>query len=260
MTKNQGAFDELKSLLLAEERHENQRITESLREELLEKVAELESELNDPNRFASKIEGAKGEIVDVLGPVMGKMIRKYIQNEIALINEKIETSKDKIFSSQFWVDKFRFGKKTSPITTMIDNPIIKEILIIGKDSGLLLGQYAQESISDVDMVSGMLTAIKSFVETTFDSNIENELGMIDYGDYKIMIHGQGTYYYAVIFKGTAKRVFQEIMIEELDQFSVLHLKSVNQLEVDRETRILLQEEMISYFNETCKKLEKRLYS
>lgn len=37
----------------------------------------------------------------------------------------------------------------------------------GKESGLLIGSYSRGNIADKDMISGMLTAIKSFVEDAF---------------------------------------------------------------------------------------------
>ena len=69
-------FEELRHLILESDRESNAQQND----EILKKLDELETELNDPEKFAAVIQQSKAEIIDVLGPVMGKMIKKFITN------------------------------------------------------------------------------------------------------------------------------------------------------------------------------------
>ena len=61
---------------------------------------------------------------------------------------------------------------------------------------------------DKDMISGMLTAIKSFVEDAFKTGNDN-LESIEYGLYNIHIQNFKTYYIAVVVHGVFDTNYQE---------------------------------------------------
>ena len=94
MSGEKDHFEELRNLILESDRENYAKKNE----QILAKLDELEKELNDPEKFAAVIQQSKAEIIDVLGPVMGKMIKKFISSEIARLKESIETKSKAIFS------------------------------------------------------------------------------------------------------------------------------------------------------------------
>jgi len=151
-----------------------------------------------------KLKASQAEILDVIYPVMGKMIKKYIQHQFELlresINQQIEDQKKRIFPN-------RRSKTTTAITladqllSQIDISTIHEIYVIQKHSGILLGSYSGSDVIDRDALAGMLTAIKSFVEDAFKQD-QQELEIIRYQNYQIFVYNLYTYYIAVAVEGS----------------------------------------------------------
>ena len=97
MPTEKDHFEELRHLILESDRENYAQQNERI----MEKLDELEKELNDPEKFAAVIQQSKAEIIDVLGPVMGKMIKRFITSEINRLKQNIETKSKAIFSFQF---------------------------------------------------------------------------------------------------------------------------------------------------------------
>ena len=179
-------FEQLRHLILQGDREENARNTA----EILEKIDELERELNDPEKFAGVIQQSKEEVIDVLGPVMGKMIKKFISSEMERLKQNVEERCKAIFSLSFLKRKLK-----SKVTGVSESELaigesvsssLFQIFVIEKKTGLFIGQYSPEDLLDPDLVSGMLSAIKSFVESAFGQE-NSELESLEYSSYKTML-------------------------------------------------------------------------
>jgi hypothetical protein len=94
-SKNQ--FEELRKIILADDREENNKRNQRL----LEKIDVLEKQLNDPDEFAKVLHYSKDQVLDMLGPQVGKLIRKFIRSEIERINEEINKRRKALFSFNF---------------------------------------------------------------------------------------------------------------------------------------------------------------
>ena len=86
MSQTPDQFEELRRLILESDRENYAQ----QHQKILEKLDELEHELNDPEKFAGVIQKSKQEVIDVLGPVMGKMIKRFISSEIDRLKQSIE--------------------------------------------------------------------------------------------------------------------------------------------------------------------------
>jgi len=143
--------------------------------------------------LAEQIKNSKDQVVEALYPIMGKMIKKYISQEISLLTERINTQLEDSFSTKNWKRKFKswFGgvrEEELLLSELTKISKVEQVLVIEKNSGMLIGQYAKAETIDKDMVSGMLTAIKSFVEDAFQGESQN-LELIEYELYHIHIRG-----------------------------------------------------------------------
>ncbi|MGB5417485.1 cell envelope biogenesis protein OmpA, partial [Algibacter sp.] len=118
-----------------------------------------------------EIKNSQDAVVEALYPILGQMIKRYVQHEMKLLSERINNQVNKTFSFKRF---FRKAKSKAAGINESDlllqeqsNAQIEQVIIIEKGSGLLLAEYSKNKMADEDMVAGMLTAIKSFVEDAF---------------------------------------------------------------------------------------------
>lgn len=169
-----------------------------------------------------EIANSRDQVVEALYPIMGKMIKRYVQNEIKRLSETINKKVSKTFSLASIKRKFKSkvtGVKESDLLLIeADPPVINEIFVIQKGSGILLGNLSKTETLDKDMVSGMLTAIKSFVEDAFSGGSQN-LEAIEYELYTIHIQNFFSYYIAVVVSGNYNRSFESKIENKLLKLS-----------------------------------------
>ena len=119
----------------------------------------------------TEIKNSQADVVEALYPIMGKMIKKYIQNEISMLVDRINSNMKRTFSFKGIKQAFktRFSKKREAELVLRDQmqPVIEQIMVIEKGSGLLISEFSRTNGIEEDMVAGMLTAIKSFAEDAF---------------------------------------------------------------------------------------------
>lgn len=172
----------------------------------------------------------KDEVVDALYPIMGKMIKKYVAQEIKLLQERIDNQFSFIAR---WKMKMRsfFGnvKEEELILSQMGSAQIQQVFLIERDSGILKASYSKSKTIDEEMISGMLTAIKSFVEDAFQQKGQN-LELIEYEFYHIHLQSFVTHYVAVVLSGNytnrAKNRLQDIIFNFYKDFMEMNLDLV----------------------------------
>ena len=127
-------------------------------------------------------------------------------------------------------------KEGDLVLSELSDAEVNEVFVIQKGSGLLLGNYSLTDTMDKDMISGMLTAIKSFVEDAFKGGNQN-LEAIEYELYSIHIQNFHSYYIAIVVSGTYTREFESRIENKLlslsdqlsPQIATLELEEVNSI-------------------------------
>ena len=228
-------FDKLKEILLEQDREE--------RNALAERLADLDEQVNSRERLEPKVEPilrdqqdqfkrdfpklmgpqitesikkqikeSQDEVVEVLYPIIGRMIKKYITNEIQKLSERVDQQMEMAFSWEGWKIRIKAWISGTPqkdmVLSKLIEPKVQEILVIEKNSGLLMGSFSKNEGVDKDMVAGMLTAIKAFVEDAFQGEVQ-ELESIDYENYKIILKSFNSFYVAVVVSGTLNAEFRD---------------------------------------------------
>lgn len=182
----------------------------------------------------AEIQKNKDEVVEAIYPILGKMIKKYIAHEIKLLSEKINRQlsfKDKV---KAW---YKGSSKKREIINNLASCQIEQVLLVEKDSGILRASYSNTQTIDEEMISGMLTAIKHFVEDAFVTKDQN-LELIDYELYHIHLQSFKNYYIAVVLSGTyttqAKDKVQNLIFDFFEKFTrlegyrTLDMENINQ--------------------------------
>lgn len=169
-----------------------------------------------------KLKSSQDELLDVIYPVMGKMIRKYVNQQFLELKESLDQQLERLFSVRSWKTRikamFMGVQESEMLLRDMDKATIEEVYVIERDSGILLGHYSQNETIDRDVVAGMLTAIKSFVEDAFVKESQ-DLEMINYGTYNIFLHSFHRYYMAVVLDGSLSSTDKDQLSGKLLDFA-----------------------------------------
>ncbi len=165
-----------------------------------------------------QIENAKDDVVDALYPVIGKTIRRSIaeamKNLAEMVNRKIENALRL---------NLIFIKLKSKITGVPEEQIflksalpfyIHDIFYIHKETGILVSHVSNKKDShhaDEDIISGMLTAIRSFSKNAFSEDEDRDLKEIEYDDRQIILEGGPHAYLAFVVSGIYPNHFSKAM-------------------------------------------------
>ena len=110
----------------------------------------------------------------------------------------------------------------------------------------MLGSAALYPSVNRDVVAGMLTAIKSFVEDAFERENE-DLEMIQYGTYRILIQTYPFYYFAMALSGSVSSAESERLrgqvLDFIEKTDSLRIDDINE-EVQNKISQELEEHFI----------------
>ena len=169
----------------------------------------------------SQIRKSRDDVVQALYPIIGQLIKKYIQREIKILSEKIDQRIDQGTSPQLiWArirSWFTGVNYHDLVIRSAREPVVEEIFVVENESGLLLGNFSRSKTMDKDMISGMLTAIKAFVEDAFKKESQ-QLETIEYDLYKIYIQSFQKFYVAVVLSGVLTESFKNRLDEQILAF------------------------------------------
>ncbi len=173
-------------------------------------------------------------ISDILFPIMMPAIRKAVAEALKKMIDSLNTTLENGFSPQRVGWRFKAmlsGKSYAEI--VLSNAYIfqvKQVFLIHKKTGLLLNEssdYRDAVTKDADMVSSMLTAIKDFVQDSFNVEQKNELETIKVGQFNIWIEQGPGAIIAAIVEGNAPSGFRTILKETIEK---VHLKQSYELD------------------------------
>lgn len=175
-----------------------------------------------------QIANSQDQVVEALYPILGKMVKRYIQNELRLLSDNINNKVNNTFTFKGLQRKlkalFTGVKESDLILSELDAVKLLEVFVIKKGSGMLLGNYSNQQTLDKDMISGMLTAIKSFVEDAFQGESQNLEG-IEYELNRIHIQNFHSYYLAAVVSGN----FTPQLESELEDLILQHSDNLSEL-------------------------------
>lgn len=184
-----------------------------------------------------QIKDSQDEMVDALYPILGKLIKKFVSKEMERLSEQIDRQISETFSWHAWKRRFRGWIKGESEKDRIFTDLLKakveEVFIVDKESGLLAGSWSRADLADRDMIAGMLTAIKGFVEQAFSKG-DQELETIEYDNYKLLIRNFHTYYITIVVSGVVSAEFKSMLTDLMLSFAERYKISVRQ-DLDGET-------------------------
>ncbi|AFZ05637.1 OmpA/MotB domain protein [Oscillatoria nigro-viridis PCC 7112] len=188
--------------------------------------------------ITAQIKLERDSMVDALYPVIGSTISRYMAEAIKTINEKVSNAisvegfQRKIRSKVQGVSEAELILKESvPFT-------VQAAFLIHKASGLIISevQNSESYQLESEMVAGMLTAIRSFVnECIVEPGEVSELNQIEYGDSKIMLEVAGYCYMAVVIKGEPPQSFINKLRQTVSNIILNYAKVIHEFNGDSGT-------------------------
>ncbi|WP_452601481.1 cell envelope biogenesis protein OmpA [Pontimicrobium sp. MEBiC06410] len=206
----------------------SQKVDPIIDDKLDEFVAEIPKTLGPTitETLKSEIKNSQDAVVEALFPIIGKMIKKYIQTEMQMLSEQINSKVNNTFSFENLKRKFKAKfsgvSEGDLIIQKALKPKIEQLLVIEKGSGLIISEYSKTEGIEEDMVAGMLTAIKSFVEDAFIKG-DQELQYIEYEAYHIHLQNFTSYYIAVMISGPFNVIYKSELEDKLLDFAKNHI-------------------------------------
>lgn len=230
----ESIFNKINELeeILSEREKLSKRIHPIIQEELVEFTSRIPETLGPVITETLKIQvkHSKDEVVEALYPILGKMIKSYISQEIKVLSEQVNKAATDAFSVVGLKRKMRSlftgVSENEIIISDLVNAKVEQVFIIEKGSGILKGSYRLKETVDEEMISGMLTAIKGFVEDAFKES-NHDLQAIEYDLYEIHLHNFHKYYIATAVSGT----FTETLESELENFNLEVSEEINKKNV-----------------------------
>jgi hypothetical protein len=251
-------LEELRHLLLQEDRAELAELRRVIEErprlaERVDPIIQLhlrELEEHFPDAYIKVVEKIidqrlrqkQEEIINIITPRLGLMIRNYLNVEFRKLRERIDKQVQRSPLSVF----SRRRTKTADQIIMDAHPFaVEEVYVVSHESGLLLGSASSGKTADIDMIAGMLTAIKSFVEDAF-RRTDEELSAIQYGSYQILVHNFYNYYIALAVSGVLSEAARDQLTHNILTFAERELNYDLQ-EPDPKLHAILKNRLEHYF-------------
>ncbi len=187
------------------------------REEVARALAPVMSEA-----IKQQIQDAKEDMVDALYPILGRMVSKAVAEAIRKLTEQINQTLERSFNWELWVRRFKarfLGVDPAKMIIAGAAPFkLEGVFLIAKNSGLLIA-YAQredgpERHNNAHVIGGMLTAIKSFMETSFQDSAAphpEDLEEIRMSDRQVRILTGRYSYLAVVYSGVPTPAFDKLL-------------------------------------------------
>jgi outer membrane protein OmpA-like peptidoglycan-associated protein len=187
------------------------------------------------NAIKEQIHLERDAMVDALYPVIGSTVSKYFAEAIRTINEKVEST----FSLEGVSRKIRAKMQGVTEAELIFREAvpftIQAIFLIQKTSGLVISevQPPEKQQLESEMVAGMLTAIRSFVNDCIAQSGEiSEIDQIDYGNSKIILEVAGYCYLAVVTQGELPKIFKQKMRAALSNIVLKYSQPIETFDGD----------------------------
>lgn len=166
-----------------------------------------------------QIQDAREDVVDALYPIMGRMVSKAVAEAMKKIVANINASLNKSFDLQIWKKRIKARVlRIDPGEMILAGAApftLQQLFLISRQSGLLISYVSREdrqnSQADAQVIGGMLTAIKGFVETSFAESEEGELQEIQHSDRCIRVESGRHSYLAAVYSGIAPADFDRLL-------------------------------------------------
>lgn len=176
----------------------------------------------------NQIRDSRDEMVEALSPIIGQTIAKAIAEAFQDFRRRLDAQLKQGFNFRQRVQKAGARLKgVSEADLLIRSAFsytITHVFLIHRQTGLLLKQLARkDDIQDMDLISGMLTAIRDFAKQTIGQD-EHDLEDIQYGNSHILIKTGQYAYLAAVVEGIQPAGYSTLLESSIHEINIRHDK------------------------------------
>lgn len=186
----------------------------------------------------TSIRNSREEMIEALYPITGRLVSRAVSEAMRDLVRSI----DHQMRDAFGIENIRrrllaraSGVSTADMLIRSSLPFqVDKIFLIHRESGLLITHLSStpEESDDSDLISGMLTAIRDFVQDAFGRGSEGELDTIQYGDMQILIEAGRYVYIAAVVHGFEPPGYRAQLRESLHQIGSENFRALRHYEGD----------------------------
>jgi hypothetical protein len=143
-------------------------------------------------------------MVDALYPIIGRLVSRAVAEALRDLARRIDDQMRSALNIRLMLHRLQArmaGVSEAELALRLNLPFqVLQIFLIHRETGLLLNVLAQdpETTADSDVISGMLTAIRDFVQDTIGRDLAGDLDEIQYGDKRILLESARYTYIALV--------------------------------------------------------------
>ncbi len=172
-------------------------------------------------------------IAEAIAPIMGPAIRQAIVRTLQGMMQSFNQTIDHSLSPKglAWrIEAWRTGRPFAEIVLLHTLRFrVEQLFLIHRETGLLLHHVGSDTaiIHDQQLVSGMLTAIQTFVQDTFNTPRGQTLNTLEVGECRVLIEHNSQAILACVVRGTApgylraqvQQTLESIQLDYADAFA-----------------------------------------
>ena len=172
-------------------------------------------------------------IAETIAPIMGPAIRQAIVRTLQGMMQSFNQTIDHSLSPKglAWrIEAWRTGRPFAEVVLLHTLRFrVEQLFLIHRDTGLLLHHVASDTaiIHDQQLVSGMLTAIQTFVQDTFSTPRGQTLNTLEVGECRVLIEQGSQAILACVVRGAApgylraqvQQILESIQLDYADAFA-----------------------------------------
>ena len=164
-------------------------------------------------------------LATALFPIVGQAVRKSVAHAVEQLLDSINAIFENGFSFKRWgwrLEAMRTGKSFGEIALARSRSYrVEQIYLIHRKTGMLLAQATRNAglMEDADLVVGMLTALQDFARDSFTSAKQDDLEVLQIGEFKVwLLHGPLAIFAVVV----RERLPQELQLRFAAKVEQVH--------------------------------------
>jgi hypothetical protein len=171
------------------------------REELIDAVGPVMGEA-----IEAQIRESRHSLIEALYPIIGELAGRYIGEFFRELQRNIDARLKSAIGPERVARRARARLRGVPAADLEMRDAlpfaVREVFLIETGSGLLMARAGSEAAVDSDLISGMLTAVRSFMHDSFgQSEAPGPMDEVQYGEQRIIIQDGRLCYLAVVISG-----------------------------------------------------------
>ena len=211
---------------------------EAVEDQRTEMAQALSPIIGEATRY--QILNSRDEMVEALYPIVGAAVVRAVGEALDDLRQRID---NQMRPNRGGVEQTLIGRirGVDPADLALRNAMpfeIRQIFLIQHDSGLVLEFVNQESedVTDHDLVSSMLTAIRSFVNDSFSPDSDDdELHEVQFGDERIILESGTVAYIAAVINGVEPEGFRSLLRTLVNELHIQYKQELKEFDGDEST-------------------------